>query len=167
MNMSTPARKRANGVDLPEWWLQKVNALVDERDESMVELGKSLAVAAGRDRPWSHSIVSRFLENQNTTIDMAEAFSALLGIPQPFFVPRSLDEAIALTATAKRYEVKATTPEQSRRLAEIDALLESETRAATLDRSGRAADDDRVHAKDESRARSRRAGRRRPPPARS
>jgi hypothetical protein len=149
----------------------KVRELVDARKEEMGEslgqLGARLAEAVERKRPWDHSAVSRFLNEEVTTVPMAEAFSELFGIPRPLFVPHSWDEAVALNATAKRYAGKVTTPEQSRRLAEVDELLAKETQKARLDRDGHAADDDRQHGRSEGGGRSRRTARRRPPPARS
>ena len=173
--MTPPPDERAKGVDLPDWWLLKVGELVDERKEtlgeSMSTLGKKLAEAVGREEPWDHSAVSRFLRGRNTTVPMAEAFSELLGVPRPFFVPRTLEEAIALTATAKRHDARTaaqvTSSEQSRRLAEVDAVLERETRAARLDRPDGEAEDRSLHGKSESGERARRASRRRTPPARS
>lgn len=169
--MSPIADERAKGVDLPAWWLEKVRELVDERKETLgenlTELGKSLAAAVGRQEVWDHSSVSRFLRNRNTTVPMAEAFSELLGIPRPFFVPRSLEEAVALTATAKRYEGKVTSSEQQRRLAAVDALLEHETRSAKLDQSDDENDTSGRHGETERGGRARRPTRRRPPPSRS
>lgn len=168
LRMTPDQGLRGKAVDLPSWWLAKVGELVDERGESMTQLGQVLADAVGRATPWDHGQVSRFLRGINTTQELAEAFSILLGVPRPFYIPRSLDEAIALTATAKRYEEKnpATSAEQSRRLAEVDALLEQEKRAA-LDRSNRPADDGRLHGSNQGGGRSRRTSRRRVPPTRS
>jgi hypothetical protein len=133
--MTPDADERAKGVDLPSWWLEKVRAMVDERkeqfDESLVQLGAALADAVGREEAWDHSTVSRFLRNKNTTIPMAEAFSSLLGLPKPFFVPQSLDEALALQQVVNRHR-KRLTEVQERRLAFMDeaadtALLEGQT----------------------------------------
>jgi adenylate kinase family enzyme len=152
MNMSTLQDGRANGVDLPEWWLEKVRELVDERNESMVQLGKALADVVGRHEPWSHSIVSRFLRNRNTTIDMAEAFVALLGIPRPFFVARSMDEALSYEQVSRRYGAPRLNPEQQRRLATVDQVVEAAQEEA---------DDQtrKVSSKDERAPRSGRSGR--------
>lgn len=120
--MSPHHDERAKGVDLPSWWLEKVRELVDERGENLTQLGKSLAKAVGRPEPWDHSIVSRFLRNKNTTVPMAEAFAVLLGIPRPFFVPRSLDEALSLQQVARRYDEKLRSQEQVQRIDAVDRL---------------------------------------------
>lgn len=145
MIMTTDADERAKGVDLPEWWLEKVRALVDERNESMVQLGKSLADAVGRDEAWSHSIVSRFLRNKNTTITMAEAFVALLGVPRPFFVPRSLDEALSYEQVSRRYGAPKLNPEQQRRLATVDQVVEAAREEAVDQTRGVRSKDERAH----------------------
>lgn len=162
--------ERAKGVDLPPWWLERVRELVDERKETLGEnltqLGKLLSAAIGREEVWDHSSVSRFLRNKNTTVPMAEAFSELLGLPRPFFVPRTIEEALALTATAKRYDTaKVTSPEQSRRLGEVDALLDNEMRVASLEQQQRRSDDGRRHGQGDGAGGNRRTTRRRPSPS--
>lgn len=124
LRMTPDGDERAKGVDLPSWWLERVRELVEEREENLSQLGVALAKVVGKPDAWDHSSVSRFLRNKNTTVPMAEAFAVLLGLPRPFFVPRSLDEAIALTATSRRYDDKQLTAEQQRRLAVVDQVVE-------------------------------------------
>jgi hypothetical protein len=123
--MTPDGDERAKGVDLPSWWLEKVRSLVDERGENLTELGASLADAVGRSEAWDHSTVSRFLRNKNTTVPMAEAFATLLGLPRPFFVPRSMDEALSLQQVVKRYDGPKLSPEQVRRLTIADQVVEA------------------------------------------
>lgn len=123
--MSPPPEERAKGVALPDWWLQKVRELVDERGENLSEVGRALADVVQRNDAWDHSAVSRFLRNKVTTAPMAEAFAKLLGIPPAFYVPRNFDEALALQATAKRHDEPRLTPEQVRRLKVVDEAVES------------------------------------------
>jgi hypothetical protein len=173
--MSPPKKARAKGANLPGWWLDKVREIAEDRkdtmSESLGELARLLSDAVGRQPPWEHSSVSRFLNENVTTVPMAEAFSILFGIPRPFYEPRSYAEALSMQQVAGKYahtDGKITTPEQSRRLAEVDELLAKETQKARLDRDGHAADDDRQHgSRPEGGGRSRRVARRRPPPARS
>jgi hypothetical protein len=130
MNMATPSDERDKSVDLPAWWLEKVRELVDERKETLGEslgqLADALAVAVGHDGGWDHSKVSRFLRNKNTTAPMAEAFAILLGIPRPFFVPRSFDEALSLQQVVGRYDTRQQhlTAEQRRRLSVVDEIAD-------------------------------------------
>lgn len=126
LRMTVEPEGRAKGVVLPPWWLKKVRELVDERGGSLTQLGADLAAACGRAEPWDHSAVSRFLRDKVTTAPMAEAFATLLVLPKPFFVARTLDEAFALQATAKRYDSAAVNPEQARRLAVADQIVDSE-----------------------------------------
>lgn len=124
--MSTEPEERAKGVVLPAWWLIKIRELVELRGGNLTQLGKDLATAIGRDEPWDHSSVSRFLRDKVTTAPMAAAFSCLFAFPPAFYVARTLDEAFALQATAKRYDAVAVNPEQARRLAVADQVVDSE-----------------------------------------
>lgn len=125
--MATETRTRAKGADLPSWWMIKVREIVEDRKETMgeslVELGALLADAVGRPTAWNHSSVSRFLNEDNPTVDMAEAFVALLGIPRPFFTPRSMEEALAMQQVARRYDAKQLTTDQVQRIAAVDQAL--------------------------------------------
>jgi hypothetical protein len=152
--MSPDGEERAKGVDLPSWWLEKVRELVDEREgESLTQLGIELAKTVGREQPWDHSSVSRFLRNQNTTVPMAIAFAELLGLPRPFFIPRSLDEALSLQQVVRKYDAREVGPAQAERLASMDnaarlALDEAKGHTARVSSTG-----------DERAVRGRRVGR--------
>lgn len=150
--MKTPTDERAKGVILPEWWLTKVRELVNERGTNLTEVGRVLAEVVQRNDAWDHSAVSRFLRNKVTTAPMAEAFAKLLGIPPAFYIPRNLDEALALQATAKRYDEPRLTDEQVRRLKAVDAVVAVETRAPMDQSSG-------VRSRDEGVGRGRRTRR--------
>lgn len=97
-------RTRDKGIIVPSWFLLRVIKLVDEDERSLVEIAAALSDAVDRDSPWDHGAVSKFLNNKVTTRAMADAFAALYGLPRPFYEARTLDEAIALQATAKRYD---------------------------------------------------------------
>lgn len=157
MHMVLDGKTRAKGVDLPSWWMDKVRAIVDDRKkdlgESLVELGDRLASAVGRPQAWNHSSVSRFLSENNPTIDMAEAFAELLGIPKPFFTPRSFDEALSLQQVSRRYDAKQLNPDQERRLDKVDRALDAAEAEVRGQRQG-------VGSQDEGRVgRGRRVGR--------
>ncbi len=156
--MSPPPEERAKGVILPDWWLEKVRELVEERGTTLGEVAIALSEVVQRNDAWDHSAVSRFLRNKVTTAPMAEAFSKLLGIPPAFYVPRNFDEALALQAVSKRHDEPRLTAEQVRRLAVVDEVVESEG-ATSADRRGG------VQSSDEGvvrRGRPRRAARGRP-----
>jgi hypothetical protein len=125
LNMATPRRTRAKGAELPSWFMDKVRDIADERKasmgESLGELAALLTEAVAREPAWDHSSVSRFLSEETLTITMATAFSRVFGIPEPFYVPKSFDEALSMQQVSRRYEGKAITPEQQRRLALVDA----------------------------------------------
>jgi hypothetical protein len=148
--MSPEPATRDKSILLPEWWLVRVRELVDERGENMTQIGIALAAQIGRDEIWDHSAVSRFLNNKVTTQPMAEAFAQLLGLPRPFYLARTLDEAIALQAVALRYDPKPA----SSRLSAVDQVaetLEAEARdqsrgvASVDERSGRRGRAGRAH----------------------
>lgn len=155
--MTTRERKaRAKGANLPPWFLSKVREIVDERKESLSEslgeLGELLAEAVGRPDAWDHSAVSRFLNEEVTTVPMAEAFAVLLGIPRPFYTARSFDEGLALQQVSRRYDTRGPTPDQARRLATADQVLESAEEDARDQTRG-------VRSKDEGASRRGRTGR--------
>jgi hypothetical protein len=156
MLMTIEADERAKGVDLPPWWLEKVREMVDERKEtigeSLGQLGEALADAVGREEAWDHSVISRFLRNKNTTVPLAEAFAVLLGIPRPFFVPRSFDEALSMQQVLRRYDGKGLTPDQQRRLHTVDQVAAAAAQDAADQTRG-------VPSKDEGTSRRGRTGR--------
>lgn len=125
LSMATPRRTRAKGADLPSWFMDKVRAIADERKaamgESLGDLAVLLTAAVGREPAWDHSSVSRFLSEETLTTTMAIAFARVFGIPEPFYTPKSFDEALSMQQVARRYEGNAFTPDQKRRLALVDA----------------------------------------------
>lgn len=151
IDMSPRKEERAKGVILPEWWLEKVRSLVEERGTKYGELGRQLAEVADRDEVWDHSAVSRFLRNIVTTAPMAEAFAVLLGVPPAFYMARTMDEAFSLQSTAKRYDSELLTTDQTRRLRVLDTVAASEL--ASTDQTKR------VPSRNEGAGRGRRVGR--------
>lgn len=122
---STRKKKRAKGVVLPDWFLEKINAEAD--GYGTVELGKALAIAVGRPTPWDHSAVSRFLRDEVTTAPMADAFAMLFDLPKPVYQASSFAEADELRRAAKKHaSPAAVSQEQERRLAAVDQLRDVE-----------------------------------------
>lgn len=79
--------------------------LVDEDERGLVELGRALAAAVGRPKPWSHSVLSRFARGEApVTKELADAISAVFRLPPPVFFARSYTEAVALQVTSERYD---------------------------------------------------------------
>lgn len=157
--MAPPKQPRAKGAVLPSWWMNKVREIVDQRKEddgeSLVVLARLLSEAFGRPRPWDHGAVSRFLSEKNVTVDMAEAFTLLFGVPRPQYQPRTFDEALSMQQVARRYDAKMQqiTAEQRRRLNTADQVLEAAEDEARDQR-------DRVDSRDgEGADRGRRTGR--------
>lgn len=128
--MSKIGDDRSIGTTPPQWWLdlfaaeyerrERANADAKTRREAeiyiqgTVQLGIELARLVGRPAPWNHSAVSRFINGKGHTIEMAEAFSLLYGLPR--------FQAV----------VRADTPEQARDLEMF--LRRSQARIGSVDR---------------------------------
>ena len=149
-----PAKDRGGKIELPGWWLTRVNQIFDARGENQTAVGRKLAAINGRSKAYTHGVISRFLANKNTTREVAEAFSILYGIPLPFFVPRSLEEAIDFQGIARGHDdvvpdAGSKTVERVRLARERLAILEESVKDHT----------DTVESIDEGRDRSRRTRR--------
>jgi hypothetical protein len=99
------AKRRGKSIDLPEWWISLARVAVDAYGGSLVDLGKEMAAAVRRNKPWHQSMVVRFLQKQNPTVEMADAISLLLGVPRLVYVARTSDEAHALQSAAAKFGV--------------------------------------------------------------
>jgi hypothetical protein len=155
------SHERGDAVDLPSWWLDRVNEIKELRGDTITELGKLLAEAAGRATSFDHGTVSRFLNNKVTTRQLTEAFAKLYGIPSPFFEARSLDEAMAMQGLSRKYDVQAANTNRDGRLRAADQRAEYESKTARDQTEG-------VTSPNEGAGQHRRPGRparRRTPPA--
>ena len=83
------SHERGDGVDLPGWWLDRVNEMRELRGDTITELGKLLAEVVGRANAFDHGTVSRFLNNKVTTRQLTDAFVKLYGIPSPHLAARA------------------------------------------------------------------------------
>lgn len=121
---------RGKGIVLPDWFLTRINR--DALEYGVAELGRALAIAVDRQEgAWDHSTVSRFLRNENTTAEMAEAFAVLFDLPKVYYVPDSYEAAVELQRAAKRHETPgALSKEQARRLSALDQLRDTEVEAS-------------------------------------
>lgn len=115
---------RGKSVDLPDWWLAMARTAADNFGGNLTELGIALAKVSGRPDPWHQSVIVRFLQGRNPTVELAEAFSILLGVPRLIYAARSAAEALALHATASRFST-ATQSGSAARIAQVDQVLES------------------------------------------
>jgi hypothetical protein len=155
------SHERGDAVDLPSWWLDRVNEMKEHRGDTITELGKMLAAVVGRATAFDHGTVSRFLNNRVTTRQLTDAFVRLYGIPSPFFEARSLDEAMAMQGLARKYDAPVANSNKDRRLAAADQRAEHERKTAQDQTDG-------VTSPDEGAGQHRRPGRatrRRTPPA--
>lgn len=118
---------RADGIDVPAWWLEIVNRLVQARlksqETTLTQLGRELAEKAHRGRPWDHGSVGRFLRGENTTREMAEAFAEVLPVPGFTFRARSMAEALEMQGVKSRFDADSTELAQQRqRLEDADRV---------------------------------------------
>lgn len=114
------------------WWVRLARPLVRDYEEGFVQLGKELAKKVGRPRPWSHSLLSRFVANGQCSVELAAGISAFFKLPRPAFVARSRNEAIEMEGIASKYdnvslsEIDAEIVELEERLAELKAKAEED-----------------------------------------
>lgn len=66
-----------------------------------IELGEQLAESVGREEPWNHGSVSRFLSGERVTDGMVAAFVALFNMPPPVYYPADFKEAALLQSFSK------------------------------------------------------------------
>lgn len=127
---------RGRPVVLPPWWLERANLCwrqCKQQRWSMQRLADELTDAVGRELAgerftWDRKTVERFLDNENTTQELTEAFCALFPsvLVQPTFVADTLEEAQAIRAVVEAFRASAN-PDKARRreqLAEARADLE-------------------------------------------
>lgn len=154
----TKGAPRGAGVDLPDWFMKLVSEVAEGVDETA--LGAALATAVGRDRPWDRSTVNRFVTNEKTTFEMAEAFCVLFSLPRPYHQSVTLEEAVEVQRIAARHaSMERVTDEQRRRLAAVDQIRDSEEESAVDQTRPLQSTDERAG----GRGWSRRAARRRAP----
>lgn len=137
--------------------MDKVRLIRTGRKDTLEQLAAALSEAVGKERPWTHGTVSNFLTEDptksRTTIEMADAFCALYGVPPFLFRIKagSLDEAVEIAAVVSKWSKKdqRSNPEAPVR------VIETDQRAAAL---RKAAHDQRqpVKSKDERPGRRRR-----------
>lgn len=109
-----PTKERGDRIELPAWWLLRVQEIFSARKENQTAVGKQLAAAVGRARAWDHGAVSRFLDGKVTTREMADAFALIYGLPPPYFTPRSIEEALDFQGVAMRHGSPANDEKQQR-----------------------------------------------------
>lgn len=141
--------RRAVGIEVPSWWLTHARTAAD-RYGVAAKLAVDLAKAIDRPAPWDQSAVWRFLTGERTTLEMAEAFTRLLGVPRLVYQARTIEEAFALQAVSARFDDSssrtqsgphAISAKTAQRLEAVDEALSDQTRVisskdAKAERSG-------------------------------
>lgn len=142
-----PKKLRGTPVGIPDWWLEEVNrrwARLHEGPEKwgMQRLANALTLAVdrrfqGKPYRWDRKTVERFLDNDNTTIELMDAFCEFFeDLIPPVFVAHSAAEAAALYRASETYRGPDPTPEKLRRRA---TLIEArEQLEAQINRQGEA-----------------------------
>lgn len=121
-------RVRGRALVVPRWWLDAARAAVEESQLGLVDLGVKLARAVGRDEPWTHGTLSRFLSGRNVTDQIADAMVALFDLPKPVYYPRDLSEALLFRAAESK---------RDQRLADADRALGQLESESTRRQTGR------------------------------
>jgi hypothetical protein len=116
---------RGTTIPVRNWWLRLARGLITHDDRGQVELGKVLAKHIKREKPFSHTMLSRFAAgHEGITAELAQAMCAeFKRLPIPVFYPRSYEEAAALAATADRYDNIVGADDDDDANAKIDAKL--------------------------------------------
>ena len=137
MVMARAPYDRGTSIHIPAWWRALLDSSLEGEERTHQQLAEELSKLAGRADAWDRSKVTNFINDENTTVEMALAFSKLYpSIPRIVFYPRSYREAMALEATSSRYP--ASTPDYDGRADEMDTSAEGHTRpVSSLDEEGR------------------------------
>ncbi len=147
--------------DAPPWWLEIARPLVRKHGK-FVELGKELQRLVGRGKPWSHSVLIRFSEEddpERPSQELARAISLKFDIPGPIYIPRNRAEAELMQAaerTITNLMFPSTKAEQIRsgRLSQRDRDIDELEGEATRHREALGSQDEA--ARSTSRGKSRR-----------
>lgn len=90
--------ERLGRPKLPEWWTDLAWRKVDQDERNLTELAKAASRIAGRTNAWGGDAISKMRAGSSVTRELANALSAVLGIPQPYFEARSPAESRAISA---------------------------------------------------------------------
>lgn len=107
--------RRGRVIPADAWFVQAAQRLLKDDNRGLVELGKDLAKLAQRSAPFSHTMLSRFINSEaSITQELAEAIMRMYFIPAPVFFARTPEEAYALQNTARSFDghVSAMTVDQ-------------------------------------------------------
>lgn len=97
-------RDRGTPFPVPDWWLEALRRLTADR--SGADLAAALSKIARRNPPWRRESVNLFRSGEVTTLEMMNAFIALLDgeLPSPLVIARSFEEAHRLGRLAQTYD---------------------------------------------------------------
>lgn len=116
-------KRRSHRVPVPNKWIEKVNAYKDDHGLSLRELSRKAADSVGRANAFPVATVSRYLRHDFTTLELTEAFAALLKEPMPVIGGES-PEVQAWCELGQRLEQHS--PNLLRReLKELEALVDA------------------------------------------
>jgi hypothetical protein len=150
--------ERSGKVRVPQWWLDKVLPLLDDRSINYAEIARLASRHAGRRSPWGASAISKFASGEVRTIELTNGISAALAVVQPFFVAPNEAAASAMTVIVKREHGYADAMHQ--KLSVFDRVADKELRSKDVDPARNAAVVSAEHGSQGGRGvRARRAGR--------
>lgn len=89
------------------WWVKLAKDAILADPRGFVQLGKEMASRIGRSRPWSHTTLIRFMNNDAAlTYDLAQGIAAIYRMPMPMYFARSLPEAVEMQIIAEKYDAE-------------------------------------------------------------
>ena len=80
---------RGNKIVVPEHWLERCRAWVQEQEETVRSLGPKLGAVIDRETPFSKATVSCYLRGERVTDELTEAFARLMGVSFPVPQPKN------------------------------------------------------------------------------
>lgn len=126
-------KERVGRAVIPQWWLDKVLPRLDASVTTDAEIAHQASVIARRQSPWGPSAISKFRSGAaGRSIELTNALSVVLQVPQPFLTAPTEAAAIDMAQIVKRE--LAHLVELRQQLSVIDRVAARETDAAGLDR---------------------------------
>lgn len=105
------------------WWTLLARPRVRDYEAGYSQLSRDLQKFVGRSRPWNHAVFSRFVATGHISGDLANALSDFFHLPKPFWVARSMKEAMRFQIEAAKYDAEPVN-EIEAEIIEMEARLE-------------------------------------------
>lgn len=94
--------ERSGRAKIPQWWLDKVLPMLNDRSIRLADVAEAASRHAGRKSAWGRDAISKFATGIGQTVELANGISAALHVPQPFFTAPSETAASAMALIVER-----------------------------------------------------------------